>query len=112
MLIAAEGGRVWYKVSGVDGKTTLVFLYGGSGFPSYKFECLKQLSDERQVVLYHQLGCGKSDRPDDASLWTVDRFVDELNTVKRELGLKSMHLQGHSWGAALAAQYKEVSKRC
>ncbi len=104
-FIPVEGGRVWYEMSGVGGKTPLVFLHGGPGFPPYKFECLKQLADQRPVVLYHQLGCGKSDRPDDASLWTVDRFVEELNIVKEELGLQRLHLLGHSWGAALAAQY-------
>lgn len=104
-FIPVEGGRVWYETSGVDRKIPLVFLHGGPGFPPYKFECLKQLSDQRKVVLYHQLGCGKSDRPVDASLWTVDRFVEELNIIKEELGLQRVHLLGHSWGAALAAQY-------
>ncbi len=33
------------------------------------------------MVFYDQLGCGNSDRPDDESLWTVERFVEELEAV-------------------------------
>ena len=54
---------------------------------------------------YDQLGSGRSGRPDDPSLWTVARFVEELHVVRQQLGLGQMHLLGHSWGGALAAAY-------
>jgi proline-specific peptidase len=68
-------------------------------------EDLEGLSDRRRVVFYDQLGCGKSDRPDDKSLWEVDRFVEELATVRAALGLERLHLLGSSWGGMLALQY-------
>ena len=68
-------------------------------------EPLIALSDERPVILYDQLGCGKSDRPEDTSLWRIERFVEELAALRKQLGLERMHILGHSWGTTLAMEY-------
>ncbi|MGH3398604.1 MAG: proline iminopeptidase-family hydrolase, partial [Streptosporangiaceae bacterium] len=105
--IDVEGGRVWYRSVGPDtgGGTPLLCLHGGPGFTHYYLEPLEALADRRQVIFYDQLGCGRSDRPDDLSLWTVDRFVGELAQVRAALGLDRLHLFGSSWGGMLAMQY-------
>src|ERR1700689_1852258 len=102
--IEVPGGRVWYRSVG-EGGTPLPCLHGGPGFTHYYLEPLEALADERQVIFYDQLGCGKSDRPEDVTLWTVERFVDELVTVRETLGLDRLHLFGSSWGGMLAQQY-------
>jgi proline iminopeptidase len=66
---------------------------------------LLALADERPVILYDQLGSGRSDRPTDTTLFTVDRYVRELQTLRDSLGLTDVHLYGHSWGAMLAEAY-------
>jgi proline iminopeptidase len=63
------------------------------------------LGDERPVVFYDQLGCGKSDRPDDPKLWTRERFAREVDAVRRALGLDEVILYGHSWGTILVVDY-------
>jgi proline iminopeptidase len=83
----------------------LLCLHGGPGFPHDYLEELTRLGDRRLVVFYDQLGCGRSDRPDDKSLWQVDRFVEELAVVRESLGLERLHLYGSSWGGMLALQY-------
>jgi proline-specific peptidase len=98
------GGRVWYRIVG-EGGTPLLCLHGGPGFTHNYLEAMEALGDRRQVVFYDQLGCGNSDRPDDVSLWTVDRFVAELAQVRATLGLDRLHLLGSSWGGMLAMQY-------
>ena len=102
--LAVPGGRVWYRSVG-QGGTPLLCLHGGPGFTHYYLEPLEALADRRQVIFYDQLGCGRSDRPDDTSLWTVDRFVEELAQVREALGLADLHLLGSSWGGMLAMQY-------
>jgi len=87
------------------GGTPLLCLHGGPGFTHFYLEPLEALADERQVVFYDQLGCGRSERPDDTSLWTVERFVEELAQVREALGLDDLHLFGSSWGGMLAMQY-------
>jgi proline iminopeptidase len=56
-------------------------------------------------VAFDQLGTGASDRPDDASLWTIERYVAETETVRQALGLGKVHMLGHSWGGWLAIEY-------
>ena len=103
--VEVEGGTVRYRVLG-DGDRTLVLLHGGPGGGSLYLKPLERLAGEdRRVVLYDQLGCGASDRPHDASLWRADRFVDELELLRRHLGLDSFDLYGHSWGGMLATDY-------
>ena len=84
----------------------LVALHGGSGVPHDYIENLVDLaSDSRRVILYDQLGCGRSDQPDDTSLWRIERFVEELGIVRGELSLDKIHLLGQSWGGKLAIEY-------
>ena len=104
--ILVEGGRVWYKIAGA-GKPgiPLLTLHGGPGYPHDYLEPLQQLADERPVIFYDQLGCGQSDQPDDRALWRIDRFLRELEQVRRSLALAQVHLFGHSWGSMLAVDY-------
>jgi proline iminopeptidase len=104
-FISVTGGRVWYQKVGNDNKTPLLVLHGGPGIPHNYMEPLSTLADERQVIYYDQLGCGKSDRPENEELWTVERFIEELHQVRQALGLDRFHLLGHSWGTMLATVY-------
>lgn len=104
-FVAVEGGRIWYHRVGRGPGTPLVLLHGGPGSSSYYLKPLLALSADRPVIIYDQLGCGKSDRPTDTTLFTVDRYVRELQTLRDSLGLREIHLLGHSWGAMLAEAY-------
>ena len=104
-FIGVEGGRVWYHRVGTCKGTPLLLLHGGPGSCSYYMKPLLALGDERPVIIYDQLGCGKSDRVTDTTLFTVDRYVRELQTVRDSLGLDEVHLLGHSWGSMLAGAY-------
>ena len=104
-FVDVEGGRIWYRIEGSGTATPLLLLHGGPGFPSYYLNPLAKLSDERPVIFYDQLGAGRSDKPDDVSLWRTERFVDELHKLRSALGLKEVHILGHSWGSMLAAEY-------
>jgi len=104
-FIEVPGGPVWYRVSGTGPGIPLLILHGGPGGRICGYSRLDVLGKERPIVRYDQLGSGRSGRPDDPSLWTVERFVEELHTVRQQLGLDEMHLLGHSWGGSLAAAY-------
>ncbi len=104
--VSVSGGRVWYKVVGKDMKgIPVLVIHGGPGASHDYLEPLAELSDARPVVFYDQLGCGNSDRPEDTSLWTIERFLVELHRVRNELDLKKMHIIGQSWGSSLAVDY-------
>ena len=100
--------KVWYRSvgGGAQEQTPILALHGGPGVPSDYIEDITKLAtDTRRVILYDQLGCGRSDRPDNPAMWTIQRFVDELVTVRKELGLDKIHLWGQSWGGILAIEY-------
>lgn len=103
--IEVNGGNVWYRITGKGPRIPLLVLHGGPGSKSSDSDPLRQLGTDRPVIQYDQLGSGKSDRPTDTSLWTVERFVEELEQVVEALGLEEFHLLGHSWGTMLAASY-------
>ena len=102
--IPVPGGTVRYWVYG-EGGIPLLCLHGGPGMAHDYLDTLADLSDRRAVVFYDQLGCGASDRPDDPSLWTLERSVAEVEAVRESLGLDRFHLFGNSWGGWLAMQY-------
>ena len=104
-FIDVPGGPVWYSVAGDGPGIPLLVLHGGPGGRICGYSRLDALGNERPVIRYDQLGSGRSGRPDDLSLWTVERFVEALHVVRQELGLEEMHLLGHSWGGSLAAAY-------
>jgi|HubBroStandDraft_2_1064218.scaffolds.fasta_scaffold121501_2 proline-specific peptidase len=104
--VPVPGGRVWYQIVGADRPgVPLLCLHGGPGMPHDYLEPLAGLAEARPVIFYDQLGCGRSDRPGDDSLWILERFVEELAAVREALGLDRMHLFGNSWGGWLALQY-------
>lgn len=97
-------GNVWYRTVG-EGGIPLLCLHGGPGMPHDYIEPLADLADQQTVIFYDQLGCGRSDRPDDPSLWNIERSVAEVDAVREALGLDRFHLFGNLWGGWLAAQY-------
>ena len=110
-FIPFQGHQTWYRIVGdlaslPAGLFPILALHGGPGIPHDRLEPLEALAQAgRPVIFYDQLGCGNSSQPDDASLWSVNLFLDELATVRRELRLEKIHLFGHSWGGMLAMEY-------
>jgi L-proline amide hydrolase len=101
-----HGYRTWYRFVGDlnSSKTPLLALHGGPGSTHNYFGPLEALADERPVVVYDQIGCGKSDRPTDIE-WDVGVFRDEVATLRDQLGLDRIHLLGTSWGGMLAQEH-------
>lgn len=86
---------------------TVFCLNGGPGLPcDYLRDSHAVLVEHGfDVVAFDQLGTGRSDKPDDMSLWTIERYTQEVETVRAALGLDKVHLLGHSWGGWLAIEY-------
>ena len=105
-MVPVEGGSVWYQRLGPDDGVPLLILHGGPGAASYYLEPFAgRVARTRPVVVYDQLGCGRSEKPDDPSLWTVDRSCHEVDEVRSALGLEDCHLLGQSWGGWLSIEY-------
>ncbi|HVB72884.1 MAG TPA: proline iminopeptidase-family hydrolase [Ktedonobacteraceae bacterium] len=110
--IPVTDGLVWYKIVNPGIGIPLLTLHGGPGSSHNYLEPLEQLADERPIIFYDQLGCGKSERPDDKSLWQRSRFVEELSQIRKALKLEQIHIFGHSWGTMLAIDYALTKPNC
>jgi proline iminopeptidase len=101
--------RVWVKRTGNHPDLRVLLLHGGPGATHEYLEACDSYLPGAGIEYYYydQLGSGFSDKPDDPSLWDLDRFVDEVEQVRAALGLRSSDfvLYGHSWGGILAMEY-------
>lgn len=104
--VSVEGGNVTTYTFG-DGEQTILFLQGGPGMrANYVMEPHIELAGQGyRLVFFDPLGAGRSDRPDDRSLWTIERFAREVEAVRSSLNLGVVQLYGHSWGAILSVEY-------
>ena len=104
---AADGGSLYARGNGQlsGGPAPILFLHGGPGGTHLGMVGALPLADARGVILYDQLDCGLSDRPGKRANWTVDRFVSEIDAVRRAFNLERFHLSGTSWGGTLAMEY-------
>ena len=105
--VAIAGGYKVVTYSFGAGDEVVLCLNGGPGLPcDYLREPHACLADHGyRVVAYDQLGCGESDKPADPALWTIERYAEEVETVRDALGLGRVHLLGQSWGGWLSIEY-------
>jgi proline iminopeptidase len=101
--------KVWTKRFGNNPRIKLLLLHGGPGGTHEAFESFEGFlpAEGIEFIYYDQLGSAYSDQPKDRDLWTIDRFVDEVEQVRVALGLNkdNFYLLGHSWGGILATEY-------
>lgn len=101
--------NVWTKRVGNNPKIKVLLLHGGPGCTHELFHCFDGYmpAEGIEYIYYDQLGSYFSDQPSDTSLWTIDRFVDEVEQVRLALGLDkdNFYLLGQSWGGILAMEY-------
>jgi proline iminopeptidase len=104
--VSVPGGKVAVYSYG-KGSEVLLGLHGGPGCTcDYVRDSHSFLADHGyRVVVFDQLGSGRSDKPKDKSLWNLPRFVEEVEAVRSTLDLGRVHLLGQSWGTWLGIEY-------
>jgi L-proline amide hydrolase len=107
--VAFREWQTWYRITGENGdRTPLVVLHGGPGAAhNYTLRIAGIAAQGRPVVHYDQLGIGNSTHLPEkgADFWTVQLFLDELDSLLAALELTTYHLLGQSWGGMLAAEH-------
>ena len=106
--VKSHGYWLYYRSFGDSNKKkgTVLCLHGGPGSSQGGLSTMSKLTDYGfRVVMYDQLGCGRSQAPPNRLLYTVDRYVEEVEGVRQALKLGRMHLWGGSWGAFLNVAY-------
>lgn len=96
-----DGAQLWTVTSGAG--SPVVVCHGGPGLWDYLGDLAGLLEGERTVVRFDQRGCGRSTGQDGP--FSIVRAVDDLDQVRRALGIDCWAVLGHSWGAELALRY-------
>lgn len=101
--------KVWTKRFGNNPRIKILLLHGGPAMTHEYMECFESFFPKEgfEFYEYDQLGSYYSDQPKDSSLWTTDRFVEEVEQVRKAIHADSsnFYLLGNSWGGILAMQY-------
>lgn len=101
--------KVWTKRIGNNPRIKVLLLHGGPAMTHEYMECFESFFPKEGIefIEYDQLGSYYSDQPTDSSLWTTERFVEEVEQVRKALGLTkdNFFLLGNSWGGILAMEY-------
>jgi proline iminopeptidase len=101
--------NVWTKRVGNNPRIKVLLLHGGPACSHEYMEVFESFFPQEgfEFYEYDQLGSFYSDKPKDSSLWTTARFVEEVEQVRKALGLTkdNFYLLGHSWGGILAIEY-------
>ena len=101
--------KVWTKRFGSNPKIKILLLHGGPAMTHEYLECFETFFERQgyEFYEYDQLGSYYSDQPKDSSLWTIPRFVDEVEQVRQAIGADSsnFYVLGNSWGGILAMEY-------
>jgi len=101
--------NVWTKRIGNNPIVKVLLLHGGPGANHMYLESFDSYFPKEGIEYYYydQLGSNYSDQPNDTSLWNIDRFVEEVEQVRKALNLDSsnFYIYGQSWGGILAMEY-------
>ncbi|KPV43392.1 proline iminopeptidase-family hydrolase [Alicyclobacillus ferrooxydans] len=106
-IVPISGGfHVWTRRIG-ESPIKMLILHGGPGSTHEYLKIFENYLPPAgvEIYFYDQLGSYYSDQPDDVSLWTVERFREEVEEVRKFLGLEQFYLCGQSWGGFLAIEY-------
>lgn len=104
------GYKTYYRIVGEkkdNGKAPLLCLHGGPGSTHNYFEVLDHVADEddRQIIMYDQIGCGNSYLDGHPELWTQETWLNELEELRKYLHIDECHIIGQSWGGMMQIAY-------
>lgn len=101
--------KVWTKRFGNNPRIKVLLLHGGPAATHEYMESFESFFPKEgfEFYEYDQLGSFYSDQPTDSSLWTTERFVEEVEQVRKAIGAdaNNFYVLGNSWGGILAIEY-------
>ena len=103
-FVDANGVMIYYEEFGSG--EPLMIVHGGPGAShDYFLPHLLPLARTNRLIFIDERGSGKSGKLEDASLYTVENMVEDVEAVRTALGLGKMALLGQSFGGVLAQAY-------
>ena len=108
MVISTDSSAIFYRTYGT-GKPLLI-INGGPGMNSDGFQGLATaLSENFRTIIFDQRGTGRSVlKKVDSTTITMELMISDIEFLRKQLGLKSWSVLGHSFGGMVASAYATV----
>jgi len=105
--ITLKSSHQLYTKTSPLGTIPIILIHGGPGGTHEFFRSFESFLAPLgfKVIVYDQLDSYYSDQPNDPSLWTIERFTEEIEEIRQQLNLDRIYLLGYSWGVVLAIEY-------
>ncbi|WP_066505334.1 alpha/beta fold hydrolase [Abyssisolibacter fermentans] len=100
----SDGVRIYVEEKGKGQKC--MFIHGGPGAWCENF---KELAGEKfektfSMIYFDQRGCGRSEGNKNTD-YSLDRLIDDIEEIRKKLGIKKLTLLAHSFGGIIAVKY-------
>lgn len=106
-----NGIAIYYEVLGAGRPVVLLHGFTASSAQWHYSGLAAELAKEHQVILVDLRGHGRSSKPHDQALYSLDERLSDINAVLDDLGVDQAHLLGYSMGGwlafGMAARYPE-----
>lgn len=103
-VLPIDGVKLYYKTIGTG--EPIVVVHGGPGLDhSYFLPQMAELAQTHKLIFYDQRLSGRSAGDLDSADISLDKFVEDIEGIRRAFELDKMNLMAHSWGALLAMKY-------
>ncbi|MGS0742857.1 alpha/beta fold hydrolase [Glaciimonas sp. GG7] len=106
-LDVGHGHRLWYAQYGNPDGIPLLWLHGGPGSASSVRHQMFADPARYRLVLCDQRGCGLSTPSGSTEYNDTGRLIEDIEGLRRHLGLGKILLGGGSWGACLALAFAQ-----
>ena len=103
--VEGKGVSLFTAVYPKDNSETIILLHGGPGVPMEFHQIVEVLSKKYQVIVFDQRGTGRS--PITNADYSMEAYVQDINSIAAQYNLTSFHIFGHSWGGLYAQIYAE-----
>jgi proline iminopeptidase len=109
-LPTGDGASLWYKLAGKSDGPVVLYLHGGPGYNAYGFEKAvgARLEASLRVVYLDQRGCGRSSKVPPQAKLGMHPTVQDIDFLRRHIGVQRWYLIGHSFGGLVALEYERA----
>ena len=104
----SDGHTLYVEECGTAAGLPAVFLHGGPGAGCESYH--RQFFDPAayRIVLFDQRGCGRSTPHASLQGNTTRALIEDIETLRQQLGIDRWVVFGGSWGSTLALAYAET----
>lgn len=101
--VTVNGAKLWVVTVGKG--DPLILIAGGPGGTHLGLRRFDSLAKNYMLVYFDAFGRGKSDTAKDVREYTIERDIEDIESLRTALHFDKINLLGHSYGGVVAQGY-------